>query len=85
MAQQKYAAFAGVHIVHARKRRQIFTVMWWGKDLLACVNVGTPPGHADRMKVGWYWRGAGAEGAQAGPFTSSRKAYQDARLRCRKQ
>jgi hypothetical protein len=82
MAQRKYAAFAGVHGVGTSKRRQLFTVMWRGKVALAFLNANYPPGHADRMKTGWYWRGAGAE---AGPFSSSRKAYQDARLRCPKQ
>jgi hypothetical protein len=82
MAQRKYAAFAGLHNVDAGRRRQVFEIVWAGRGAVEILNVNRPPGHADRVKTGWYWYGAGAE---AGPFSSSRKAYQDARLRCRKQ
>jgi hypothetical protein len=86
MAQRKYAAFAGVHTVDTGRRRYIFKVAWLGKDDAAPLNENRPPGHADRVKTGWYWFGFSAVKApriQIGPFSSSRKAYQDARLYCR--
>lgn len=65
-------AFAGVHDA---PDGTAFAIGYRDKAALAPFNVGRPPGHAQRYRIGWYWHNGSI---LRGPFTSSRLAYQDA-------
>lgn len=84
MAIRDYDAFAGLH---AAPGSGFFHVYF--ADGAACRqfngSAGFPPGHAERRNSGWYWGPAFPDTPLEpvslpsihGPFSSSRKAYQD--------
>lgn len=79
MAIKAYNAFAGVADMPNGTEIEVrFLDAQAVRDLFGY----QPPGHPARKRVGWYWAPTMANNrdgrATRGPFTSSRKAMQDA-------
>lgn len=74
MAKSRNAAYAGMADMPNGKRVSVFYLDAAG---LRAALPRLPPGHPERKTIGWYWREPPSETC-AGPFTSSRKAMQDA-------
>jgi hypothetical protein len=86
-------AFEGDHVT--KNGLRAFTVYYIDMERLHRIHTAReaaglrvyPPGHRHRIKCGWYWATASQRDnpkpgdKPTGPFTSSRKAYQDANTR----